>query len=548
MITIKSRKWLDEAVFKEILRIADYKGYIQGEGSIFIFNLNKALRSGYMYEDVVLLIQTYGLEIDRSGLEELKKLYSEVGVTLTWNKVQGLVEVSIPYPIYNRVRDVLRRVTARFSSKSRTGLIFRVLPYSLYVIKEEIEKLGIKIIDKDDLLRDKPLPISAKLTNINLRNYQVEALEKWINNGYKGIIALPTGSGKTIIGIAAITKTNARTIIITYTREQMFQWRDAIIKYTNIEPYLVGLMYSEEKRLAPITITTYQSGFRLINEVSPFFDFLLVDEVHHLPAEKFRYIALHSIARYRMGLSATPIREDGKHEELFPLLGGIVYYRSPAELAKMGYLAHYKIYTIKVKLTREEKKLFEDLRKQYRSLIGYSSFQEVLEAAKRGNEQAKKALRIHSQLRMLMARSKAKIDKAVEIAKRELSRGSKIIVFTQYVDQAKTISRALNAYLLTGEVPVDERKRVLHDFREATSDVLVVTTVGDEGLDIPDANVGIIVSGTGSRRQFIQRLGRLLRPKGGDVEARLYEIVLERTPEEAQARKRKKWDINNFLP
>jgi len=548
LITIKSRKWLDEAVFKEILRIADYKGYIQGEGSIFIFNLNKALRSGYMYEDVVLLIQTYGLEIDRSGLEELKKLYSEVGVTLTWNKVQGLVEVSIPYPIYNRVRDVLRRVTARFSSKSRTGLIFRVLPYSLYVIKEEIEKLGIKIIDKDDLLRDKPLPISAKLTNINLRNYQVEALEKWINNGYKGIIALPTGSGKTIIGIAAITKTNARTIIITYTREQMFQWRDAIIKYTNIEPYLVGLMYSEEKRLAPITITTYQSGFRLINEVSPFFDFLLVDEVHHLPAEKFRYIALHSIARYRMGLSATPIREDGKHEELFPLLGGIVYYRSPAELAKMGYLAHYKIYTIKVKLTREEKKLFEDLRKQYRSLIGYSSFQEVLEAAKRGNEQAKKALRIHSQLRMLMARSKAKIDKAVEIAKRELSRGSKIIVFTQYVDQAKTISRALNAYLLTGEVPVDERKRVLHDFREATSDVLVVTTVGDEGLDIPDANVGIIVSGTGSRRQFIQRLGRLLRPKGGDVEARLYEIVLERTPEEAQARKRKKWDINNFLP
>jgi len=249
-----------------------------------------------------------------------------------------------------------------------------------------------------------------------------------------------------------------------------------------------------------------------------------------------------------MGLSATPIREDGKHEELFPLLGGIVYYRSPAELAKMGYLAHYKIYTIKVRLTREEKKLFEDLRKQYRSLIGYSSFQEVLEAAKRGNEQAKKALRIHSQMRMLMARSKAKIDKAVEIAKRELSRGSKIIVFTQYVDQAKTISKALNAYLLTGEVPVDERKRVLRDFREATSGVLVVTTVGDEGLDIPDANVGIIVSGTGSRRQFIQRLGRLLRPKGGDVEARLYEIVLERTPEEAQARKRKKWDINNFLP
>jgi superfamily II DNA or RNA helicase len=364
-------------------------------------------------------------------------------------------------------------------------------------------------------------------------------MDKWRSNNYHGIVALPTGSGKTLIGVSAVVLTGRRSLIITYTREQMFQWRDVIVRSTNIPQSMIGLMYSEEKRLAPITIITYQSGFRIISEISPLFDLLIVDEVHHLPADKFKHIAVHSIAKYRLGLSATPYREDGKHEELFPLLGGIVYHKTPAELAAMGFLARYRVVTVKVGLKKDELEQYNSLRKLYFKLANGRDFKKVLDDALKGDQKAREALKIHSQMKMLLAKSESKLEKAVEIARDELEKGGKIIVFTQYVEQAEELSKRLGAYLLTGEVPPLERKRILEEFKTASKGILVVTTVGDEGLDIPDANVGIMVSGTGSRRQFIQRLGRLLRPKPGGEEARLYEIVLEKTPEEYQSRRRK---------
>ncbi len=546
MVLIKAKRWLDKEEFKEILKIADYTGFENGR-AIFTFNFDKALRNGYSYEDIILLIQEYDLEVDEADLEEIRDLFEKIGVEIRWDRSTGSVKLRIPWKIYYRVKEDLKAVNARYAGKNENEIIYIILPDKIHELTDRIVGKGFNVVDKEGLLREKQLPFKPVLRNIELRDYQREALDKWVENNYKGIIALPTGSGKTIIGIATLTIKPVRTLIITFTREQMFQWRDSIVKYTDIEPRYIGLMYSEEKRLAPITITTYQSGFRIINDISPYFDLLIVDEVHHLPADKFKYIALHSIARYRMGLSATPVREDGKHEELFPLLGGIIYYKSPAELAQKGYLARYRIQTVKIKLTREEQKEYEKLRKKYRALVGSSTFQEVLEAARKGDPYAKEALKIHSQMRMLLAKSRSKIEKAIEIAKNEFEKGNKVIIFTQYVEQAKKISEALNAYLLTGEIPVDERKNILMKFKEADRGILVVTTVGDEGLDIPDANVGIIVSGTGSRRQFIQRLGRLLRPKKGAAEARLYEIVIVKTPEEYQSRKRKELNLDDYL-
>jgi len=546
MVILRARRWLDNEEFKELLKIADYMGKVDGKAT-FTFNLDKALRNGYSYEDVILLIQDYGLEIDSSDLEELKELFNRVNVVVEWERSRGLVRVRIPWGIYYRVREVVKKHGGKYVNKDESGITYTVLPSELLNLADELTSLGVNVSDPERLLKEKLLPVKPVLKNIELREYQKEALDKWAENKYRGVIALPTGSGKTIIGIAAFTLKPVRTLIIAYTREQVFQWREAIIKYTNIDPAYIGLIHSGEKKIGYITITTYQSGYRIINEISPYFDLLIVDEVHHLPAEKFRHIAVHSIARYRMGLSATPVREDGKHVELFPLLGGIIYYRSPEELAEKGYLARYVIETVKVKLAREEMEEFEKLRREYRKLVGSAKFSEVLEAARKGDPKAREALKIHSQMRMILARSKSKIEKAVEIARREASRGNKVIVFTQYVDQAKKISELLNAYLLTGETPVEERKRILAEFREKPGGILVVTTVGDEGLDIPDANIGIIVSGTGSRRQFVQRLGRLLRPKKNGGEAKLYEIVLVKTPEEYQALKRKSIDLDEFL-
>lgn len=547
MIIFRSKRWLKDDEFREILRIADYNGYEKDVGGVFIFNIDKALKNGYGLEDVLKLLEEYGLEIDSSSLEELKALYSSLSIIVVWNNSTGFAELLVPVRIDRRVRSVLKEHGARYRGYRGNYVVYKLIPHKLWDLISVLRSKGFEIADRSGLLRDKKLPYNIDLRNVELRPYQLEALKAWMRNGNRGIIALPTGSGKTLIGVAAITKLGLRTLIITYTREQMFQWREQIYKYTTAEPGLVGLIYSGEKRLAPITITTYQSGYRNIKEISPFFDLLIVDEVHHLPADKFRFIALHSISRYRMGLSATPVREDGRHEELFPLLGGIVYHRTAAELANMGYLARYRVFTIKVSLKRDEKKLFEELRKTYRLLSGGRSFNEVLDAALKGDERAKNALRIHNQMRMILAKSKAKIDKAVEIAEKEYKKGSKIIIFTQYVEQAKEIAKRLNAYLLTGEVPVEKRKRILREFRSIDKGILVVTTVGDEGLDIPDASVGIIVSGTGSRRQFIQRLGRILRPKPGGIEAKLYEIVLEKTPEEYQAKKRKRVDFDEYF-
>lgn len=547
MIILRAKRWLEQHEFREILKIADYNGYEKGSGPIFVFNLKKALRNKYTYDDIINLIDEYELEMDEASLEKLRELFSKTAIRIKWDNTIGKIKILVPQAIKKKVIYELKELGYRYAGTNEDYVILTLMPYKIGSLKKTIEKLGLEYRDEDGLFKHKDLPFNLDLVNIELRPYQEEALKAWIENKYQGIIALPTGSGKTIIGIAAITKVNKRTLIITFTREQMFQWKEAIYKYTNIEPGVVGLIYSNEKRIGPITITTYQSGYRQIKDLAPYFDFLLVDEVHHLPAEKFKYIALHSIATYRMGLSATVVREDGKHVELFPLLGGIVYHKSVAELANQGYLARYRIISVKIKLKPDERKQYEELRKTYQLFAGGRTFNEVLDAAMKGDERAKYALRIHNQMKMLLAKSSAKIDEAVKIAQKELARGSKIIIFTQYVEQAKEISNRLGAYLLTGEVPPEKRKRILREFKDADKGILVVTTVGDEGLDIPDANVGIIVSGTGSRRQFVQRLGRILRPKKGGNEARLYEIILEKTSEEYLSRKRKKLDLDEFI-
>ncbi len=547
MPAFRIKRWLTPEEFREVIKIADYKGYERGAGSLFEFNIEKALRNKYSLEDVVNLLKELAINIDDSLIDELRKLYNKLAVRVKWDYSTGWVIVSIPRSLRFQLIDLLKKYGLRRIYYDDEYLSYKLIPYRLHDFIEDLrQKIEVTIVDENNLLKDKVLPRKLELRNIVLRPYQEEALREWLNHGSRGIIALPTGSGKTIIGIAAITAVNKRTLIITFTREQMFQWKESIYKYTNIEPGYVGVIYSGEKRIAPITITTYQSGFRNIKQLSPLYDLLIVDEVHHLPADKFRYIAIHSIAKYRIGLSATVVREDGRHEELFPLLGGIVYHKTPAELAVQGYLARHRIITVKVRLSKEEKEEFEGLRKLYRSLAGYKTFKEVLKAALKGDQRAKKALRIHNRMRSILSASKAKIEKAVEIALREYRKGNKIIIFTQYVDQAEEIAERLNAYLLTGEIPPEKRRKTLREFREASSGILVVTTVGDEGLDIPDANVGIIVSGTGSRGQFIQRLGRLLRPKKNSKEAILYEIILANTPEEYQARKRKRNSLDFY--
>ncbi|MEM3162903.1 MAG: DEAD/DEAH box helicase [Desulfurococcaceae archaeon] len=534
------KKWLSREDFEELLRIADYMSYASGEGSKFRLNISKILREGLTKDDVINILDSVGVELKHGDIDRLEGiLRRETNVKIMWDEVKERILVEIPWSTYSGLKDSLKNLGLSFAGKNKECIKYYVRPYKLMDLKELVVSRGYSIIDLEGLTVEKDLGVKLEFSG-ELRPYQREALDKWIENKFKGIIALPTGSGKTIVALAALAQASKRALIVTFTKEQMFQWKDMIAKFLNISRGYVGLFYGEDKSISQITISTYQSAYKNINVLGKYFSLLIVDECHHLPADKFKAIAVGCIAPYRLGLSATVVREDGRHTELFPLMGGVIYHKSASELSSMGYLAKFKVITVKVRPTKDEIDEYFELRKKYKSIVGDKRFDEVLELAKIGNAKAIEALRIHSKMRMLIAFSKSKIEKAVEIVREELEKGSKIIVFTQFVEQAKKLSQELNAGLLIGEMNSDERKKILSDFKASQSSVLVVTTVGDEGLDIPDANVGVIVSGTGSRRQFIQRLGRLLRPKGGDIEARLYEIVVEGTLDEFVARRRKK--------
>jgi superfamily II DNA or RNA helicase len=541
MIKFKTRRWLEDDEFTDLMKVADYLGFENGY-RVFALNAKKALQNGYTLSDVKRLVETLELEIEGSW-SDAEKAFSAYSVTVDWDVSRGLVKIEYPFTVNTIVKSALALLPqeakyARRVDSSKGTITLELLPYYARDFIAKLANLGLIIEDPRKILEPKPLAVKPELKSVTLRNYQEEALRAWLSNKCRGVIVLPTGAGKSIVAIAAIARTAVRTLIVVYTKEQAFQWRDFLLKYTTISPSMIGLFYAEEKRLSPITIITYQSGYRYINQISPYFDTIVVDEVHHLPAEKFKYIALHSLASYRMGLSATPEREDGKHVELFPLMGGIVYYKSPRDLVEQGYLAPYRVEVVKVKLSPDELIKYRYLRQLYQKYAKGRTFKEILEEARKGDPEAVEALRAYSEIRKLVANSKSKISRVVELATREYELGSKVIVFTQYIDQAREIAQKTRGLLLTGEMPEEERRRVLETFKQSSRGILVVTTVGDEGIDIPDANVGIIASGTGSRRQFIQRLGRLLRPKARGESARLYEIVVEKTSEEYQLKKR----------
>ena len=536
-ITFTIRRWLDSDKFSELMEIADYLGR-EEYGSKFQINVNKIVSRGYNVEKVLEILEDVGVHLSSVEIRHLENMIrSKYKVTLEWLGNDVILKTNI---YLKNLQELNEYMTYNKSLKA-----FIVKPFKLFELKNELSKYGIYVDDKTGIQESMKLPFNIEFKG-ELREYQKEALDSWIDKGMKGIIALPTGSGKTVIAIAALARLRERTLIVTYTKEQMFQWADMICKFTNIPRAYIGLYYGEEKQLSPITISTYQTAYRHIKRISRFFSFLIIDECHHLPADKFKHIAINSFATKRMGLSATVVREDGKHEELFPLMGGIAYFKTPSELSMRGYLAPFQIIPVYVELTDDELEEYKEMLRLYRNLAGGLKFQEVLANAKKGDEKAIQALKVHNKLKQIVHKSRSKLEAVRRIVNRELLRGSKILIFTQYVDQAEEIGKLLNAPVLTGETEDRLRRRILEDFKEGKSRVLVVTTVGDEGLDIPDVNVGIIVTGTGSRRQFVQRLGRLLRP-GEGKEARLYEIIVKGTAEEYISRRRKRLSIDELV-
>ena len=522
--TFYIRQWLDEDTFKKLLTFSRFITRDQN-GSQFVIDIERARKNKVKLDDIISMLSELGVKLSDNDIAEFSKFLPRYDVEFELKDGRLIIK---PYVfILGLVKDYKDNGILKYDRFSK---FYVTDPYYYYFIKNRLEENGLKV---------RELELQIKDLNINfrgeLRDYQKEAINVWKEKG-SGVISLPTGSGKTVIGIAILSEVKKSTLIVAFTKDQMLQWYESIFKFTDASRSDVGLFYSDEKSIRPITITTYQTAFRHMKELVGRFGLIIIDEVHHLPADKFKRIALQCIASKRLGLSATPVREDGKHEELFKLMGGLIYYKSPQELIKRGYLAPYELIQVRVELTPAERIKYSSLLSQFRKISGGRKVSELLQLVKEGNSNAIEAMKIYNEMKKIVNLAENKLKALDEIIKKE--NGNKILIFTQYVEQAEEIARKYNAYLITGKINKMEREKLLKLFRSLKAGILVLTTVGDEGLDIPDANVGIIVTGTGSRRQFIQRLGRLLRPGNGKV-ARLYEIVTKGTTEEYQAFKRK---------
>lgn len=374
------------------------------------------------------------------------------------------------------------------------------------------------------------------------RPYQTEAIERWTANDGRGVIVLPTGAGKTVVALMAIERTRLRTLVVVPTIELLYQWRDAIVQRLQVAPGKVGVVGDGCKDWRPITIITYASAAMpttLLEGVG----LLICDEAHHLPSPAYAEIAHRSRATYRLGLTATPERADGLHQALGMLIGPVVYRRAPADLAAEGHIAQYDEKRLFVSLEPEEQLRYEALMGEWKWFLaskrhllarGGDFFGELIRRSG-SDPQARRALQAHHQARMISLNATAKIGVVERLLQEH--RGDKVIVFSEYNALVDTISARLALPSITYRTSAEERKATLDAFRNGTYSKLVTGRVLNEGVDVPDANVGIVVSGSSTTREYIQRLGRIIRPK--QTRAVLYEVITRKTGEVNTARKRR---------
>ena len=401
---------------------------------------------------------------------------------------------------------------------------FRVIKEQRGFIKHALIQVGYPVEDLAGYVEGEPLDIQLRETTLGgkpfgLRDYQKEAVGAfWAGGtvkGGSGAIVLPCGAGKTIVALGAMEAVGAQTLILTTNITALRQWRDEILDKTHLTEDQVGEYSGESKLIRPVTITTYQILTYRRTKKSPFIHFglfnegnwglVVYDEVHLLPAPVFRAVA-NIQSRRRLGLTATLVREDGKEEEVFSLIGPKKYDVPWRVLEKQGFIATAECAELRVPF------MDDDLRLDY-------------------------ALAEQRHKYKLAATNPAKLDVLEDLLEKHQS--DQVMIIGQYLDQLDAIAERTGAPLITGRTPQAEREVLYEKFRSGEVPVLVVSKVANFAVDLPDANVAVQVSGTfGSRQEEAQRLGRILRPKEDDNNAHFYSIVTRDTNEQDYANKR----------
>ena len=453
-----------------------------------------ARAAGHDAEQVVDVLENYSrFPVPQALLVDVAETMSRYGrVRLHAHPAHGLILESDEPPI---LEELIRGATGKLLGARIDENSIAVPPSERGRLKQALLKAGWPAEDLAGYVDGESHPIALNHDGWQLRDYQQYATEAFWSGG-SGVVVLPCGAGKTIVGAAAMAKAESTTLILVTNTVAGRQWRDELLRRTTLTENEIGEYSGEKKEIKPITIATYQVVTRKTKgeyRALELFDsrdwgLIIYDEVHLLPAPVFRMTSdLQS--RRRLGLTATLVREDGREGDVFSLIGPKRYDAPWKELEMAGYIATAECIEVRVDMDAEERMLYATAQPRDRYRIA-----------------AQAAAKLHA------------VDKILA------RHPQQALIIGGYVDQLKELGAHLDAPVIDGSTSTAKRERLFQQFRDGTLPVLVVSKVANFSIDLPEAALAIQVSGTfGSRQEEAQRLGRLLRPK--EEEALFYSLV-----------------------
>ncbi|WP_397220027.1 DNA repair helicase XPB [Nocardioides sp. AE5] len=473
-----------------------------------------ARAAGHDAEQVVDTLLAYSrYPVPHSLLVDVAETMSRYGrLRLEKHPVHGLVLASTDRPV---LEEVLR-------AKKIKGMLGERIDADTVVVhgsergslKQALLKLGWPAEDFAGYVDGEAHPIELAEDGWSLRPYQAEAAESFWHGG-SGVVVLPCGAGKTIVGAAAMGHARATTLILVTNTVSARQWKDELLRRTSLTEDEIGEYSGAVKEVRPVTIATYQVLTLKRKGTYPHLELLdardwgliVYDEVHLLPAPIFRMTA-DLQARRRLGLTATLVREDGREGDVFSLIGPKRYDAPWKDIEAQGYIAPADCVEVRVTLPSAERLAYATAEPEERYRLAACTHHKI------------------DVVRRLVAEHE----------------GQPTLVIGQYIDQLDEIAEALDAPVIKGETPVKERQRLFDAFRSGELGLLVVSKVANFSIDLPSAEVAIQVSGSfGSRQEEAQRLGRLLRPKAAGKSAHFYTIVSRDTVDAEFAQNRQRF-------
>jgi DNA excision repair protein ERCC-3 len=478
-------------------------------------SLWNAAAAGHTADEMIDVLRRYSkFPIPTNLPADIKELVSRYGRVRLEKKEESLRLICPDKPL---LEELARQPRVReYLGERLDGTSFQVEPAYRGVLKQALIAVGYPAEDLAGYTDGALLPIRLRTMTraglpFHVRDYQRDAVEVFhaggASRGGSGVIVLPCGAGKTIVGLAAMALLQRSALVLTTSITAVKQWRREILDKTDLGEEQIAEYTGECKEIGPITLATYQIITHRPDKKEEFPHFkifdqrdwglIIYDEVHLLPAPVFR-ITAQIQARRRLGLTATLVREDGRQEDVFSLIGPKKYDVPWRELETQGWIAEATCTEIRVAFP-------DELRMDYAVAEWRNKYR-------------------------IASENPAKDDVVARLLERY--QGSRILVIGQYLKQLRQLSKRFNIPLIMGSTPSSEREDLYHRFRRGEVRHLVLSKVGNFAIDLPDANVLIQVSGTfGSRQEEAQRLGRILRPKVGGEVAHFYTLVTRDTRE-----------------